>query len=70
MDTSLYTDLPPVGSVDEWSKILGCHPQSLRRAITAGDIRSVRLGRLIKIPRHAIVAWLYDDKVSDVPVPS
>ena len=66
MDVSLYSDLPPIADIDTWATIIGCHPQSLRRAVKDGAIRSVRLGRLIKIPRHAIVAWLSDEEVTDV----
>ena len=64
--TDDYVDLPPVAGVDEWAAILGCHPQSLRRALSDGVIRSVRLGRLIRIPRHSIVSWLYDEPFGEV----
>jgi excisionase family DNA binding protein len=57
-----YFDFPPVADIETWSKILGCHPQSLRRAISAGNIKAVRLGRLIKVPRHSVIEWLHGDK--------
>ena len=66
-----YLDLPVVADVDTWAKIVGCHPQSLRRAIDRGEIAAVKLGRLIRIPRHSVVAWLRSEPVDQhEPEPS
>lgn len=42
--------LEPVYSIDGLSKVLGCHPTAIRKWIKAGKIRTISLGRLVRIP--------------------
>lgn len=53
-----YHDLPPVVDVHGAAEVLGCSPDTVRRRIAAGELGSVRIGRLVRIPRHALVALL------------
>ena len=53
-----YADLPPVLDVPGVAKILGCSPDTIRAEIRAGRLPHVRVGRLIRIPRHQLVAYL------------
>ena len=53
-----YSDLPPVTDVAGVAEILGCHPDTVRHLIDSGQLKSVHLGRLIRVPRHAVVEFL------------
>ena len=54
----LYADLPVVTDVPGAAKILGISERHARTMISDGRLRSVRLGRLVKVPRHAILEAL------------
>jgi excisionase family DNA binding protein len=53
-----YAELPTVLDVPAAAAVLGCGERAVRDLIARGELRSVRLGRLIRIPRHALVAFL------------
>ena len=53
-----YADIPPVLDVIQAAEVLGIAERTMRARIEDGSIHYVRLGRLIRIPRHAIVDFL------------
>jgi len=51
-------DLPPVATVAEVAALLSCAEFTVRQMIRRGDLPHVRLGRLVKIPRDGVKAFL------------
>lgn len=49
---------PPVLSVDEVANILGVTGKTVRHLIKAGDINSIKVGRLIRIPKNRLIEYL------------
>ena len=49
---------PPVLRVDEVAAILGVTGKTVRHMANAGDIGSVRVGRLIRIPKDRLIDYL------------
>lgn len=49
---------PPVLSVDEVADILAVTGKTIRHLIKAGDIGSIKVGRLIRIPKDRLVEYL------------
>lgn len=54
----LYADIPASVDTREAAAILGCGTTTVRNLIERGDIRTVRLGRLVRIPRSEIIRLL------------
>ena len=49
---------PPVLSVDEVADILGVTGKTIRHLIKAGDLGSIKVGRLIRIHKDRLVEYL------------
>ena len=49
---------PLTYTVEEAAAALGCGRDSMHRLVRQGDIPHVRFGRVIRIPRDALTAWL------------
>ena len=49
---------PPVLSVDEVATILGVTSKTVRNLIKAGNITSIKVGRLIRIPKDRLIHYL------------
>ena len=49
---------PPVLSVDEVAAILGVTGKTIRHLTKAGDIGSIKVGRLIRIPKARLIDYL------------
>jgi len=65
-----YDDLPAVSDVPRVAKILGCSTDAVRTLITSGQLDHVRIGRLIRIPRHMLVGFLEgEDAAADTATP-
>lgn len=47
--------------VDEFAKLTNANPWTIRRAIDRGDIRAVRIGKLVRIPRSELERLLSSD---------
>lgn len=58
MAETTYSDLPVVMDVTAVATILGCSERHVRSLIASGDLGHVRLGRLVKVPRHALLKLL------------
>jgi excisionase family DNA binding protein len=55
MQEKLYT-------VDEVAEHVKKHPISIRRAIRAGKLQTVRVGKSIRISESALEAWLHPEQ--------
>lgn len=53
-----YPDIPPAARIGETARILDCSEYTVRKLIADGEIRTVRLGRLVRIPRTELVRLL------------
>jgi len=53
---------PAVYTVEEAARLLRIGRGSAYEAVRAGDIPSVRLGRSIRVPRHALTSLLNADE--------
>ena len=51
-------EYPPVLNVDEVAAILGVTGRTVRHLIKAGDIGSIKVGRLIRIPKDRLIDYL------------
>ena len=60
--TNAYPDLDPVYSFDTLATLLDVNQRTVRNMINRGDLESVRLGRLIRIPRQAVLELLTPDE--------
>lgn len=54
-------------SIKEAAKLLGIHPNTLRRRIADGSIPARRLGNRVLIPVSALEAWLEADTNNKTP---
>lgn len=54
-------DYPPVLSVNDVAKILGVTPRTVRILVKTGAISSIKVGRLIKIPKYKLITYLEAD---------
>ncbi len=57
---TLLADLPQLVRVDEAAIWLGVSRGLVFELCRRGDLRSVRLGRLLRIPREGLTEWLAD----------
>ena len=53
-----YDDIPVVLDVAGVALILGCGERAVRNLIASRQLGHVRLGRLIRIPRHQLQCFL------------
>ena len=60
-----YDDLPAVAAVPTVARILGASTDTVRALIARSDLGHVRLGRLIRIPRHELVKLLTGSSLED-----
>ena len=51
-------DLPMTLRVEDWIPILGIGRNTAYELIRSGQIRSIRIGRQIRIPRDALLEFL------------
>lgn len=56
-----YEQIPVVMSVPELAKLLGIGRNAAYDMVSAGLIRSVRIGKTIRIPRTALIEFLERD---------
>jgi excisionase family DNA binding protein len=53
-----YDDIPAVSDITGTAEILGCSPDAVRSLINTGYLDHVRIGRLIRVPRHMLIDFL------------
>lgn len=50
----MISDLPEIISADELARLIGVHPNTVRRQCREGVIPSVKVGQKIAIPRDLV----------------
>lgn len=55
-----YSDdeIPVALRIDDAARLLDVHPETIRQMVRRGDLASVRVGRLLRIPRHSLIGLL------------
>lgn len=56
---------PDLLTVDQVAKRLQVAPGTVRALVKRGELRSVRVGRLLRIPATAVDRYVRGDKVSE-----
>ena len=54
----LYSDLPAVTDVRGAAAVLGISERKARQMVADGELGHLRLGRLVRIPRHSLLALI------------
>ena len=54
----IFPDSPDVLNLDEASALLKISPKTLRRLVQNGEVKSFRIGRRYKIPKHALISYV------------
>jgi len=62
-------DLPAVLTADEAADVLRVSRWAVYEAIKRGELRAVRLGRCLRVPRAAVVALLEPER-AEAPAPT
>jgi excisionase family DNA binding protein len=62
-------DLPPILTVQEAAAFLRIGRTVAYEAIRTGAIPSVRIGKLIRVPREALLTWIASQGQPDNPAP-
>jgi excisionase family DNA binding protein len=57
----------PLFSVREVADQLGVHPETIRRLIHDGRLEAVRIGRVLRVPGHAVDEFLARQRVKPRP---
>lgn len=52
------TNYPPVLNVDDVAQILGVTAKTVRHLVKTGTITSIKVGRLIRIPKDRLIDYL------------
>ena len=60
-------DLPPVLTVEECARFLRIGRTACYEAVRLGSIPSIRLGRLLRIPREALLTLLATGELQNKP---
>lgn len=53
---------PPVLSVEEVAEILSITPKTVRNLIKSGEIKGIKVGRLVRIPKPRLIEYLEEQK--------
>jgi excisionase family DNA binding protein len=54
----LYDDLPAVVNVPQAAQIIGVSERTVRTLIADGRLGHLRVGRLVRIPRHRLLEFI------------
>ena len=58
-DTATRNEWPPIGTIPQWHTLMPVLSQeSMYSAAKTGELRVVRRGRRILVPRSAILEWI------------
>ena len=58
MNINDYEDLPTILSIEDLMKFLGIGKNSAYNLVRSGQIKSVRIGRQIRITRESVIAFV------------
>ena len=59
MQTTRIEDLPDVLTVQQVAEVLQCSPKHVYDLAADGAIRRIKVGRLVRIPKSALVEFLH-----------
>lgn len=65
----LYPDIRPLSTVAETAEFLSCSERKVRGLIASGELEVVRVGRLVRVPRHALLDLVMGQAVTGQPEP-
>lgn len=65
-----YPELKPLSTVPEIAEFLSCSERTVRGLISSGEIECVRVGRLVRVTRDAVLAFLANGGTSHGETPS
>ena len=57
----LLKEYPAALSISEVAEILNITPATVRRHIKTNDIPSIKVGRLVRIPKDSLINYLHGD---------
>lgn len=58
MNTKNYEDLPTILSVEDLMSFLGIGKNSAYNLVRSGQIKSIRIGRQIRITRESVISFV------------
>ncbi len=64
---TVYDDIPIVSTASQAADVLGCSERMVRTLIANGQLEHVKLGRLVRVPRHMLVDFLESRKSDAAP---
>lgn len=59
----LLRDYPNALSIADVAEILNITPETVRRHIKKNDIPNIKVGRLVRVPKDFLIAYLHGDIV-------
>ena len=59
------TEYPAVLTVSEVASILHVTPPTVRKHIKENDLPHVKIGKLVRIPKNSLLAFLQGDLIKD-----
>ena len=68
MPAMTFAEAPDVLTVDECAKLARTGPKPIYRAIADGELFGRRIGKQIRVPKRAFIAWLEGDGSGEMTV--
>lgn len=60
----LLQNYPAVLSISDVAEILNVTPATVRRHIKKNDLPHIKVGRLVRIPKDSLIAYLHGNQTS------
>ncbi|MDO4285502.1 MAG: helix-turn-helix domain-containing protein [Eubacteriales bacterium] len=60
----LLKNYPAALSITDVAEILNITPATVRRHVKQQDLPHIKIGRLVRIPKDSLIAYLHGDQVS------
>ncbi len=61
--TEYLSNYPPVLNVNNVAEILGVTPKTVRNLIKTKTITSIKVGRLVRIPKDSLIDYLHGNQM-------
>ena len=61
-----FAEAPDILTVDECARLARTGPKLIYRAIAKGDLFGRRIGKAIRVPKRAFIAWLEGEGSGEV----
>ncbi len=59
----LLKNYPVTLSISDVAEILNITPATVRRHIKSNDLPHIKVGRLVRIPKDSLIAYLHGDQI-------